>query len=599
VPADYLNGKEVLLVFDGIKMGADIYLNNHLVNTTSDQFLRYSFPVKSLLSIHGNTLSVVFRTSVDPLNSAESRWMQCSGGWDWAPYGTTFSLDGSHTMTKGIHKSVYLVPITFAALTGLVPQIVYTGVYPSVPLSDGAAQPFNVSVTLHLDSLVAFTANITIGCDWSVTTPFVSRTLPIAAGVSRVTLTLPSANHVKLWWPLDLGLQTRYAFNVTFSSVTNPELASVTHRQVGFRVVYLVTTNDSQAPNITNGSGDLTMRFKVNGCDLWSRGANMIPMEEFEGRQSPSAYQALLQSVADAHFNTLRVWGGGVYLPPIFYDTCDELGIMVFQDLMFGQPWMGGSCGTPQNTPMQTAEIQYNVRNLASHPSIALWNGGNEWQGALDVWESFVFPTLVAEDSSRPVWPISPSAGWSSGVDTRTGLPNGQPLIAKPSGNIETHGPYQHGSGFATVNGDGTLTPFPAQVPPTLQPSTTAYGPSQPGSFASEFGCSVFSSFESMAPTLVPADWTPHAQSMTQRNYPCDSIVQVYFGRQPDLNTTVGSQAILRKATFLCMVGQSLEMKADIENRRSQNAFGTLTWQANEIWPTGGNAFVCFTICMT
>jgi len=167
-------------------------------------------------------------------------------------------------------------------------------------------------------------------------------------------------------------------------------------------------------------------------------------------------------------------------------------------------------------------------------------------------------------------------------------LPNGQPLIAKPSGNIETHGPYQHGSGFATVNGDGTLTPFPAQVPPTLQPSTTAYGPSQPGSFASEFGCSVFSSFESMAPTLVPADWTPHAQSMTQRNYPCDSIVQVYFGRQPDLNTTVGSQAILRKATFLCMVGQSLEMKADIENRRSQNAFGTLTWQANEIWPTGG-----------
>jgi hypothetical protein len=137
------------------------------------------------------------------------------------------------------------------------------------------------------------------------------------------------------------------------------------------------------------------------------------------------------------------------------------------------------------------------------------------------------------------------------------------------------------------VNSDGALEPFDPNIPAALLPTNTPYGPSSHGTFASEFGCSVFSSFESMAPTLSPTDWAPHAAPMVQRNYACDSIVYMYFGPH-DFSPVVGSQGLLQTATFLCMLGQALEMQADILTRRSGNAFGTLTWQINEIWPTGG-----------
>ena len=178
---------------------------------------------------------------------------------------------------------------------------------------------------------------------------------------------------------------------------------------------------------------------------------------------------------------------------------------------MFGQPWFGGTGGTPANSPTQDAEIRHAVRRLAHHPSIALWSGGNEWQGSLSIWETFVIPTAVAEDASRPVWPISPSRGWATGVSMLTGLPNGQAWTSKTSGRtVETHGPYQHGEGFKTVNSGAALQPFGANVPPAVT-REAGYGPGQQGTFASEFGCSVFSSAESMAPTLAQADWSPHS----------------------------------------------------------------------------------------
>ena len=212
---------------------------------------------------------------------------------------------------------------------------------------------------------------------------------------------------------------------------------------------------------------------------------------------------------------------------------------------------------------LRTHIVQHAVRRLAHHPSIALWSGGNEWQGNLGIFTSFVIPTLVREDSSRPVWPISPAHGWSTGVDMLTGLPNGQPFAARTSGReIETHGPYQHGEGFATVNSGAAIQLFNANTPPRLQ-RDGGYGPGQQGTFASEFGGSVFSSAESMGPTLATADWSPHAAPMKERNYACDNFIQVYFG--PQTWTPAGSLDVLRKATYLCMIGQALEMKADIE----------------------------------
>ena len=117
----------------------------------------------------------------------------------------------------------------------------------------------------------------------------------------------------------------------------------------------------------------------------------------------------------------------------------------------YGQPWFGGfignnhprerpcihsaspsHAGTPLDTPVQDAEIRYNIRRLSHHPSIVVWNGGNEWQGSLAIFDSFVLRVVAEEDPFRPVWPISPSAGWASGVCALTGLPNGRPLKSNP-----------------------------------------------------------------------------------------------------------------------------------------------------------------------
>mmetsp|Transcript_19024 Transcript_19024/g.23340 ORF Transcript_19024/g.23340 Transcript_19024/m.23340 type:complete len:156 (-) Transcript_19024:756-1223(-) len=154
------------------------------------------------------------------------------------------------------------------------------------------------------------------------------------------------------------------------------------------------------------------MLFRVNGAAIWSRGANMIPMEELEGRMTSDAFKRLLLSASEANMNMLRVWGGGIILPDIFYDTCDELGILVYHDMMYAQ-----SGHSPRVNRVQENELRHTVRRLASHPSIVLWDGCNECPVIMHtptgIYASFVLQTVIEEDASRPVWPSCPALGWT------------------------------------------------------------------------------------------------------------------------------------------------------------------------------------------
>lgn len=151
------------------------------------------------------------------------------------------------------------------------------------------------------------------------------------------------------------------------------------------------------------------------------------------------------------------------------------------------------------------------------------------------------------------------------------------------------------------MNGDSNIDLFNANIP--INVNTYPTGLTYQNVFASEFGCVSMSSFESMAPTLAKEHWALHAGQpadscpngfekvctgdnvMAQRNYPCDNIIQVYFGAM-DLNVT--GEYYFKKALWQCMIGQALNIKSNIETRRSGNQFGTLVWQYGEIWPTGG-----------
>ena len=474
-----------------------------------------------------------------------------------------------------------------------------------------------------------------------------------------------------------------------------PGAAVFASRRIGFRVFAIVTGNDTDPSSLSgvDGSGNITMRFKINGADLWARGANMVMMEELEGRASTAALVQIVQSAADASMNVFRVWGGGVWQYDSFYDACDELGVLLYHDAMYAQ----GGHFPNANTGHQPEELAYQVRRLSHHPSIALWDACNECGGGGN-YATFVMATIAGEDASRPPWPSCPSNGWIAGVDRLTSLPNGKPLVPKPSawapaparaparglaaltappdsnctfiqsldfaGYIsstgvsdanscceacatnpacwaatlsflgdqlicwlknetqagqpvfntgtegcwvnargpspvpadpmgkcnpllaqETHGGYQQGDGWATVNSRGGDELFSPNVPPLLDPPYTS-GVQCPGTFASEFGGSSMSSFESMAPTLSPAHWGLESPPMFQRNYAANNFVRSYFGDAVSFNAT-GALAF-RTQLYFATLGAALEIAADVQVRRTRNSFGTVLWQMGEVWPTGG-----------
>jgi len=205
------------------------------------------------------------------------------------------------------------------------------------------------------------------------------------------------------------------------------------------------------------------------------------------------------------------VWGGGMFLPQSFYDECDAQGILVYHDMQYAQ--QGHS---PLKTMVQDQELRHNVRRLASHPSIVMWDGCNECHVVLNtstgIYATFVMTVVAEEDGSRAIWPSCPSSGWTGGVDRLTSIPNGKVLTTPVVGpKFETHGPYEHGSGFPSVNGASPLIPFLPNVPISVHNNKEEItGIAHTNVFASEFGCVVMSSFESMSPTIDAKHWSLH-----------------------------------------------------------------------------------------
>ena len=171
-----------------------------------------------------------------------------------------------------------------------------------------------------------------------------------------------------LWWPAGAGAQTLYPLEVVCGG-------DVVRRRIGLRRLELLTDPDEAGARFA---------FRVNGRELFCRGANWIPADALPSRATPELTRKLLVAAADANMNMIRVWGGGFYEQDFFYDICDELGLLVWQDFMF-------ACNLYPSTPdflaEVRAEVDYQVRRLGSHASIALWCGDNELIGALNWFE--------------------------------------------------------------------------------------------------------------------------------------------------------------------------------------------------------------------
>lgn len=168
----------------------------------------------------------------------------------------------------------------------------------------------------------------------------------------------------EFWWPAGQGYQPLYDLEVRLAE-------DVIEKRIGLRNIELVTQEDDHG---------LGFKFRVNGRDVFAKGANWIPADALSGRIDREKVRDQLQSAVDANMNMIRIWGGGRYEPTWFYDMCDEMGLMVWQDFMFACNLYPADDAFLANVAEEARE---NVRRLHHHASIALWCGDNELVGAL------------------------------------------------------------------------------------------------------------------------------------------------------------------------------------------------------------------------
>ncbi|HZJ88021.1 MAG TPA: glycoside hydrolase family 2 protein, partial [Sphaerochaeta sp.] len=383
-----------------------VLVNETEVGKTYNQFRRWRFDLSGALEPGENTITLIFRSaeayaieaaaaldypipySIYPVYAKHRnlvRKCQCHFGWDWGPC----------ILAMGVYESIELSFVS----EGLIESVrIHTE-----PQADGG---WLVQVVVRYNATRAQELDARLACAEAQQ----SGKAKLAQGLNELTFTVVVSD-VELWWPNGHGKAVLYPLTLTIGEQT------IT-RRVGFRTLEVKTIDDAE--------GGRSMTFSVNGVDIFAKGANWIPFDALPARLTEERYEYLLQSAIDANMNMLRVWGGGIYEHEIFYDLCDEKGILLWQDCMF-------SCAmypaTEEFLANVEAEITYQVNRLAHHPSLALWCGNNEDLGAISWYEESsknrdryvidydrlnegtVGRVIRTLDPARTWWPSSPSAG--------------------------------------------------------------------------------------------------------------------------------------------------------------------------------------------
>ncbi len=343
------------LIFEGLDTVSEIYFNKKLLGKSDNMFVKYEFEISSLIKDKNNELEVRFSSPIKYAKSLEEKYgklsvaldssrvyirkAQYSFGWDWGP---SFP-------TMGIWRPVYLLQkrkVSIKSFTFTTKKISAKKaiVEVKINLNQKPKRKYKISVSLSNHNQ-RFEGEKVLDSN------------------KDVTLELKIENP-KLWWPNNEGEQNLYDLNILLLDESGIKLDEK-NKKVGIRTISLQLKNNH----------DFTFRFIINNKPIFAKGVNWIPADSFLPRVTKEKYETLLQYAKDAHMNIVRVWGGGFYENDIFYELCDELGLLVWQDFMF-------ACAAyPEHKDFLKNvknEVTQNVERLQYHPSIALWCGNNE-----------------------------------------------------------------------------------------------------------------------------------------------------------------------------------------------------------------------------
>ncbi len=545
VGADILDQEVVELVADGLDTVATVTLNGTDVARTENMFIGYRWSVKPLLRRGRNTIRIRFDSATryirthrkghtprdinDPVGRCTViRKEQCQFGWDWGP----------RYVTAGIWRDIRLEGWSGNRLA-------------SVAVRQAHRPDGGVTVSLRPE-LARPDRRAT--CRWRIST----------GGEAAWSGTGPTVDisEPKLWWPSGQGSQPLYTLEVEVAAAGG-EIIGTWKGRIGLRTLALDRHKDKWGESF---------QFVVNGRPVFAKGANWIPASTFVAGLRRRDYGRDLEAAVAAHMNMVRVWGGGIYESEEFYDICDELGLLVWQDFMFACTLYPGDAAFIASS---RAEAEYQVRRLRHRASLALWCGNNEvWginhhelvdpkkkvlRGHYERLFHRALPDVVGRlGGDTPYWPSSP---WRGDVDAT------------------------HAGGEA--RGDSHYWDVWHGRHPVKEYEKWNFR------FASEFGMQSYSSSATQAMFSPAGDRNIFGSAMEthQKNKGGNQVILDYVSRR--YRFPRDQDALI----YLSQLNQVFCIQTGVAHYRRimPRCMGALYWQLNDCWPVASWSSIEFT----
>ena len=571
VDAATLAHDHVDLVFEGLDTFADIYVNDQAVLHTDNMFRSWRIPAKTLLKSGDNTLRVVFHSAVMKMlpyvkslpyvlpaistnnggneegiaTAPYTRKAPYQYGWDWGP----------RFVTEGIWQPVRLETWDALRIENLhVHQVKSTAEQARViaEVEIESTRPTTATVTFSHQELSGTSSNDG------------TQTVPLDSGTNYVAFPIVISKP-KLWYPLGYGAQSRYRFSATVR--IGREVAAHADVKTGLRSVELRRMPDAWGKSF---------EFVVNGILIFAKGADVIPFDSFPNRVTPQVHRRILEAARDAHMNMVREWGGGYYESDDFYDICDELGILVWQEFAFGGDMVPGDVAFQENVRQEAIQ---QIKRLRDHPSITIWCGNNEVETGWYHWgDRQEFKEAISPAVRERVWQdyVILFADILKSAVTKYADPTPY-SPSSPSANFEQP-PDQFD------NGDMHYWAVWHQLAPAQD-----YLKQFPR-FMTEFGFQSFPEMETIRAFAEPGDLDIRSTVMQahQKNKGGNERILTYMLRE------YREPKDFEAFVYLSQVQQAEIIKLGAEHLRRERprTMGSLYWQLNDCWPVASWASI-------
>jgi beta-mannosidase len=555
---DILGKEKIEMVFEGLDTYAEVFLNDTLILKADNMFRTWTIDVSSTIKTQNSILikfTNVFDESIHKFESTPyprkafynndqaeikvglyNRKAQFHFGWDWGP----------RFVTAGIWRKIKIAAYDHYKLDGV--QIIQNNV-----IEKQADLTAVFEILSEKEQLLDLKIKVE---EADIEKETVKK---VVKGFNKIEIPF-SIENPQLWWTNGLG--EPYLYEIVLEAENESGNLERKLVRTGIRSLEIMNDADQYGKSLY---------VKLNGVPVFIKGTNYIPQDNFQSRVTADKYEFLIKSSVEANMNMLRVWGGGIYEEDIFYDLCDQNGILVWQDFIFACAMYPGDEDFLNSV---RHEVIDNVRRIRNHASLALYCGNNEnevgwhewgWQENLterqkeqylqDYKNLFhkTIPNAISEyDTTRYYHPSSPNAGFG--------------------GRSLSEGDAHY---WGVWHGKDPFERFEDNV----------------ARFMSEYGFQSYPELNAVEKFTLPEDryatsevMKSHQRCMKDEggdkeygNRLIETYMGMYFKKPKDFESYLYLSQILQ--------AYGIEMALNIHRRNMPYCMGTLYWQLNDCWP--------------